>query len=444
LRAAALGKDVLVIEERERPGGVCLLEGCIPSKTLIGAVELIDAAERAKKMGLTFGKVTVDPEGLRAYTRDVIDKLSGGIAALLKRRGVEVVHGRARFTGPNTLTLDGGGTIEFRQCIIATGSRFNLLPAAYEKPVWSSADALTLPSIPGRLLVIGGGYIGMELGLVYAGLGSRVSLCEFHPRLLMGADTDLVEIMIRDARRRYDEILLESRVVGVEKTSAGFAVKIEHDGQTTQKEYDQLLVAIGRKPNTDDIGLETIGLEVGRAGCIPVDKQMRTKIPHIFAIGDVAPGPGLAHKASREAKVAAEVIAGHASAFDNRCIPAVVFTDPEIAWVGITEREAQQENVNVNVGRFPLRALGRARAMGRMEGMTKVLSDPQSGLVLGVGIVGPHASELIAEATLAIEMGATLEDLTVTIHPHPTLSEALMEAAEVAAGIDVHTLPEKK
>jgi dihydrolipoamide dehydrogenase len=444
LRAAALGLDVLVIEERERPGGVCLLEGCIPSKTLIGAVELIDAAERAKKMGLTFGKPAIDTEALRAYTRDVIDKLSGGIAALLKRRGVEVVHGRARFTGLNTLTLDGGGTIEFRHCIIATGSRFNELPAAYEKPVWSSADALQLPSIPQRLLVIGGGYIGMELGLVYAGLGSRVTMCEFNPRLLMGADTDLVEIMIRDARRRYDEILLESRVTGVEKTSAGFAVKIEHEGVTVQKEYDQLLVAIGRKPNTDDIGLETIGLETGRPGCILVDAQMRTKIPHIFAIGDIAPGPGLAHKASREAKVAAEVIAGRESAFDNRCIPAVVFTDPEIAWVGITEREALAEKVAVTIGRFPLRALGRARAMGRMEGMTKVLSDPQSGLLLGVGIVGPHASELIAEAALAIEMGATLEDLTVTIHPHPTLSEALMEAAEVAAGTDVHTMPEKK
>jgi dihydrolipoamide dehydrogenase len=444
LRAADLGKDVLVIEERERPGGVCLLEGCIPSKTLIGAVELIDSAQRAKKMGLNFGDVRVDLDALRAYTHDVVEKLSGGVAHLLKRRGVEVIHGRARFTGPNALALDGGGTIEFRHCIIATGSRFNLLPSAYEKPVWSSADALELPVVPGRLLVIGGGYIGMELGLVYSGLGSQVSLCEFNPRLLMGADTDLVEIMIRDARRRFDEILLESRVDGVEKTSAGFAVKIEHEGQIIQKEYDQLLVAIGRKPNTEDIGLETIGIEPNRAGCISVDAQMRTKVPHIFAIGDVAPGPGLAHKATREAKVAAEVIAQHKSSFDNRCIPAVVFTDPEIAWAGLTEREAEREGVKVNIGRFSLRALGRARAMGRMEGMTKILSNPENGLVLGVGIVGPHASELIGEAALALEMGATLEDIIVTIHPHPTLSEALMEAAEVAAGTGVHVMPEKK
>lgn len=444
LRAADLGREVLLVEERERPGGVCLLEGCIPSKALIGAVEVVDAAARAGKMGLSFQPPGVDLDALRAYTYDVIDKLSGGVAHLLQRRGVELVHGRARFTGPHTLALAGGGTIEFRHAIIATGSRINVLPPAYEKPVWSSAEALKLPSLPERLLVVGGGYIGMEMGLVYAGLGSRVTLCEFHPRLLMGADPDLVEIMVRDAHRRFEEILLESRVVAVEKTGAGFAVEIENAGVKTTKEYEQVLVAIGRKPNTADIGLEAIGLAVDAQGRIPVDAEMRTTLPHIHAIGDVAPGPMLAHKASREGKVASEVIAGHPAAFDNVAIPAVVFTDPEIAWVGLTEREAEERGVAVTVGRFPLRALGRARAMGRMEGLTKVLSNPETGLVLGVGIVGPHASELIAEATLALEMGATLEDLAVTIHPHPTLSESLMEAAETAAGTGVHLPPEKK
>jgi len=444
MRAADLGREVLLVEERERPGGVCLLEGCIPSKALIGAVEIVDAARRARGMGIAFGEAAVDLDALRAFTADVVAKLSGGVAHLLQRRGVELVHGRARFTGPHTLSLEGGGTIEFRRCIIATGSRINLLPPAYEKPVWSSAEALQLPSLPETLLVVGGGYIGMEMGLVYSGLGSRVSLCEFHPRLLMGADTDLVEIMVRDARRRFDEILLESRVVGVEQTGAGFAVEIESAGRTQKQEYAQILVAIGRKPNTESIGLEAIGLAVDARGHIPVDEAMRTAIPHIQAIGDAAPGPMLAHKATREGKVAAEVIAGHPAAFDNRAIPAVVFTDPEIAWAGLTEREAEAKGIPVKVGRFPLRALGRARAMGRMEGLTKVLSNPETGQIVGVGIVGPHASELIAEATLAIEMGATIEDLAATIHPHPTLSESLMEAAETAAGTGVHLPPAKK
>ena len=444
LRAADLGKEVVLIEERERPGGVCLIEGCIPSKTLIGAVELADSARRAKKMGLTFGDLQVDTTALREFTGNVVDKLTQGIQGLLKRRGVEVIHSRARLTGEKTLGLEGGGTIEFRDCILATGSRINELPGAYEKPVWSSAEALTLPSIPERLLVVGGGYIGLELGLVYAGLGSQVSMVEFFPRLLMGADHDLVDIMVKDAQRHFEQILLESKVVGLERQADQFRVEVEHEGETQTHEYDQVLVAIGRKPNTDDLGLEKAGLEVDEQGRIPTDEAMRTRIPHIYAIGDIAPGPMLAHKASREAKVAAEVIAAQPSAFDNRAIPAVVFTDPEIAWVGLTEREAHEKEIPCRVGRFPLRALGRARAMDRMEGLTKVLTDPESGLVLGVGLVGPHASELIAEATLAIEMGATLEDLMVTIHPHPTLSESLMEAAEVAAGAPIHVPPAKR
>jgi dihydrolipoamide dehydrogenase len=445
LRAADLGKEVLLIEERARPGGVCLIEGCIPSKTLIGAVELADALRRADRMGLTASDLSIDARKLRSFTDDVIAKTSAGVASLLKGRGIEVIQGRARLTGKKSLAIEGGsiGGVDFKHCILATGSRFNELPGDYEAPVWSSAAALQLPSVPERLLVVGGGYIGLELGLVYAGLGSAVTVVEFFPRLLMGADADLVDVMVKSAARRFAGILLDSKVAGIERSGEGFAVTIEHEGQQTRQEFDQVLAAVGRRPNTEDLGLETVGIEVDEQGRIPVDEALRTSQPNIHAIGDIAPGPMLAHKASREGKVAAEVIAGEPAAFDNRAIPAVVFTDPEIAWVGITEREAKEQGLEVNVGRFPLRALGRARAIGRTEGLSKILSDPESGAILGIGMVGPQASELISEGALAIEMGATLEDLLVTIHPHPTLSESLLEAAEIAAGVGVH-LPRPK
>ncbi len=446
LRLADLGKEVLLIEERQRMGGTCLLEGCIPSKTMIHAVELAEAAKAARKIGLTFSDLSLDPEALKKWTDKVVDTLSKGVAGLLKRRGIEVVHGRARFTSNKSLAVEGSDVsgIDFRNCIIATGSRINELPAAYDKPVWSSADALELRSVPERLLVVGGGYIGLELGLVYAGLGSKVSVAEFLPRLLAGADHDLVEVMLRQVGRRLDDIMVDSKVVGLEKSGSTFKVDIEHQNETKSMEYDQVLVAVGRKPNTDGLGLEKTKIIVRDDGVIQTDSECRTAEPHIFAIGDVAPGPMLAHKASREGKVAAEVIAGEPAAFDNRAIPAVVFTDPEIAWSGMTEREAEEQGIEVKVGRFPLTALGRARTIGRTDGMVKVISDAESRLVLGVGIVGPQASELIAEGTLALEMGATLDDLMVTIHPHPTLSEALMEAAEAAAGSAVHIDPPKK
>jgi dihydrolipoamide dehydrogenase len=446
LRLADLGKEVLLIEERERHGGTCLLEGCIPSKTLIHAVELAEAAKAAKKIGLSFSDLKLDPKALRRWTDKVVDGLAKGVSGLLKQRGIETLKGRARFTSKKSLAIEGSDVagIDFRQCVIATGSRISELPAAYEKPVWSSAEALELKSVPERLLVVGGGYIGLELGLVYAGLGSEVSVAEFLPRLLAGADTDLVDVMLRQVKRRFKEIMVDSKVVGVEKQGDLFKVDVEHDGETRSLEYEQVLVSVGRKPNTDNLGLEKAGLSVDDAGLITTDEQCRTSVPHIFAIGDVTHGPMLAHKASREAKVVAEVIAGDKAAFDNRAIPAVVFTDPEIAWAGLTELEAKEQNIEVNIGRFPLTALGRARTIGRTDGMVKVLSDPESNLVLGVGMVGPTVSELIAEGALALEMGATLEDLMVTIHPHPTLSEALMEAAEAAAGAPVHSMPTKK
>ena len=282
------------------------------------------------------------------------------------------------------------------------------------------------------------------MGLVYSGLGSEVSIAEFFPRLLAGADLDLVEIMLGQAGKRLSQIMVNSKVVGLEKSDAGFKVEIEHESRVKTLEYEQVLVAVGRKPATDDLGLEETSVIVDERGTIQVDAQCRTAEPDIFAIGDVVPGPMLAHKASREGKVVAEVIAGHKSEFDNRAIPAVIYTDPEIAWTGLTEKEAQDQGMEVKIGRFPLSALGRARTLGRTDGLTKIISDRESGLVLGVGMVGPQASELIAEGTLALEMGATLEDLMVTIHPHPTLSEAILEAAEVAAGSPVHVSPPRK
>ncbi len=441
LRAADLGKEVLLIEERQKLGGVCLLEGCIPSKALINAVEVAESARAAKKMGLTFGEVQVDLDALRAWTGKVVDSLTGGIGSLLKGRGVEVIHGRARFRDKRTLQVEGADVsgVKFRHCIIATGSSINTLPPAYDLPLWSSAEALALPELPERLLVVGGGYIGLEMGLVYAGLGSSVDVVEFFPRMLMGADPDLVQVMVRSARKRFANLRTDSKVVKVEQSPGGeYQVTVEHDGATRIDAYDRVLVAVGRHPNSGELGLERLGLEPDAQGHIPTDEQCRTGAPNIYAIGDVAPGPMLAHKASREGKVAAEVIAGEPSAFDNRAVPAVVFTDPEIAWAGTTEAEAEAAGLPVKVGKFPLAALGRARTMGRTDGLVKVLCDPETEAVIGVGMVGPHASELIAEGTLAIEMGATLEDLMVTIHPHPTISESIMEAAEVAAGAAVH------
>jgi dihydrolipoamide dehydrogenase len=445
IRAADLGKEVVLIEERDRPGGVCLLEGCIPSKALITAVEIAESAREASKMGLSFGDVKVDLEGLRKWKGRVVDGLTKGVSSLLKHRGVEVVHGRARFADAKSLTIEGADVsgIDFRHCIIATGSGAIELPAAKGQEVWSSKEALELHEIPETLLVVGGGYIGLEMGLVYAGLGSKVAVVELLPHLLVGPDRDLTDVVVKHCEKRFEAIETESKIVGLEKTGDVFVASIEHKGETSKKEFSRVLVSVGRKPNTGDLGIENTKIERDDKGFIKVNEECRTAEPNIFAIGDVTPGPMLAHKATREAKVAAEVIANHQSAFDNRAIPAVVFTDPEIAWAGLTEHEAREKNISVKVGRFPLRALGRARTLGRTDGLAKIISDPGSGIVLGVGLVGPHASELIAEGTLALEMGATLEDMMVTIHPHPTMSEALMEAAEVAAGSPVHINPPK-
>ena len=444
LRLADLGHEVVLIEERKRPGGTCLLEGCIPSKSLINAVELSESARDAERMGLSFTGMKIDHIKLREWTDGVVQALSNGVKGLLAKRDVEVIHARARFEDSNTIALEGGGTVSFQQCIIATGSSLNRLPEGIDPTVWSSADALKLPEVPGSLLVVGGGYIGLEMGLVYAGLGTKVSVVEFHPRLLMGADYDLVEVMVKQVTTRMHEVMTESRVISITPKGDAFDVVIDQNGSQVEKQFDRVLVAIGRKPNTDDLGLENTSIEVNAQGVITTDRECRTAEPNIYAIGDVANGPMLAHKASREGKVAAEAIAGHKVEFDNRAIPAVVFTDPEISWCGLTERYAEETNFKINVGKFPLSALGRARAIGRTEGFVKIISEPETDLILGMGIVGPHASELISEGALAIEMGATLAELTDTIHPHPTLSEAIMEAAEVAAGTAVHVHAPKR
>ena len=445
LRAADLGKEVTLIDERHQLGGVCLLEGCIPSKTLISAVEVIRAARNAEQFGLSFSELKTDVQGLRSWTDSVVNSLAQSIERLIRKRGIELITGRARFESNRSLIIEGAdvSAIDFRNCIIATGSRIQRFPLALDLPVWYSTEALKVPEIPADLLIVGGGYIGLELGQVYAGLGSRVTVVELFPHLLMGADQDLVNVVLNTCEQQFDTILLGSKVVALEKSSAGFVVTIEQNGKTKKSEFGQVLVAVGRRPNTDDLGLENTTITPNNHGFIQVNTEGRTAEHHIYAVGDVTPGPMLAHKASREGKVVAEVIAQHHSAFDNRAIPAVVYTDPEVAWAGLTEREAKAQGLKVNIGRFPLRALGRARTLGRSDGFVKILSDPESHLVLGVGMVGPQASELIAEGTLALEMGATLEDLLVTIHPHPTLSEAIMEAAEVAAGRPLHLPPAK-
>lgn len=445
LRAADLGKEVLLIEARDRRGGVCLLEGCIPSKALIHVVELARTVREAKKMGLTCKDLRVDPKGLRQWKERVVRGLSKGVDSLLEKRGVDVLHGYARFAGPRSLVLEGAETayVDFEHCIIATGSRPVQLPVTAAAEVWTSREALELASVPERLLVIGAGYIGLELGFVYAGLGSKVVCVEMLPTILSGMDPDLTAVVAESCRTHFEALLLGAQVERLTRRNGRYVAAIRTPEGTREETFDQVLVAVGRRPNTDDLALDQAGLETDERGLIPTDDQCRTRVPRIYAIGDVREGPPLAHKASREGKVAAEAIAGQPASYDNRAVPMVVFTAPELACTGLTEAAAKAEGRAVKTGVFPLTALGRARTLGRTDGLVKVVADGKSGLVLGVGIVGPHASDLIAEATLAVEMGATLEDLMVTIHPHPTLSEALMEAAEVTAGVCVHLPPAK-
>lgn len=436
-RAADLGLKVALVERWPSLGGVCLNVGCIPSKALLHAAKVIEDAEAMASNGIAFGKPTLDLEKLRGWKSGVVRKLTGGLKLLAKQRKVEVLHGTGRFASPHILEVTGeSGTerIRFEQCIVAAGSEAVRLPGWPEDPrIIDSTAALELPGT-GRMLVVGGGIIGLEMACVYDALGARVSVVELTPQLMPGCDPDLVRPLEKRIRARYEQVLLATRVTGVEALREGIRVSFAGDRAPEPQLYDRVLVAVGRVPNGRTIGAEAAGVTVNSRGFIPTDKQMRTSVPHIFAIGDIAGPPMLAHKASHEAKVAAEVAAGHRASFDARAIPAVAYTDPEVAWVGVTESEAQAKGLAYKKGLFPWAASGRSLSLGRDDGFTKLLFDPATHRLLGGGIVGPNAGDLVSEVGLAIEMGADAADIGLTIHPHPTLSETVAFAAEAFEG----------
>src|SRR5438309_2119454 len=439
--AADLGMNVTLIDPEANPGGVCLYRGCIPSKALLHVAKLIEESHQAKNWGIEFSEPKIDLARLRSWKESVVKKLTGGLGQLSKQRHVQYVQGHAGFENPTTLRVSksGGGeeSLRFDRIILATGSRPAIVPTLkLDTPrMMDSTGALSLEDIPGTLLVVGGGYIGLELGSVYAALGTRVTVVEMLPGLLPGADRDLVLPLYKRLEKMFDSILLNTTVASVKNEGTGIRAKLKaQDGSEQEKVFDRVLVSVGRKPNSEIPGLEKTAVKVGDRGFIQVNKQLQTDDPSIFAIGDVVGEPMLAHKASHEGRTAVEAIAGHKVAFEPNAIPAVVFTDPEIAWCGLTETEAQKQNREFKVAKFPWAASGRAMTLDRTEGMTKLILDPQSERVLGVGIVGAGAGELIAEGVLAIEMGALAKDVALTIHPHPTLSETIMESAEVFYG----------
>ena len=450
-RAADLGKDVILVERYPSLGGVCTNVGCIPSKALLHIARVITEAEETAEAGVVFGKPAIDVAKVRAWKDDVVGKGTKGIAGLAKQRKVAVVEGVGKFESPKTLLVkakDGKNTrIAFDHCIIAAGSSVARIPGfPYDDPrLMDSTGALELPDVPKRLLVIGGGIIGLEMACVYDALGSKVTVVELMDGLIPGADRDLIKPLEKRIQKRYEAILLKTKVARLEAQKAGLLATFEGAGAPAPQLYDRVLLAVGRRPNGREIGAETAGVVVNERGFIPVDKQCRTNVPHILAIGDIVGEPMLAHKASHEAKVAAEVIAGHKAAFDALAIPSVAYTDPEVAWMGLTETEAKKRGIAYERASFPWAASGRARSIGRTEGSTKLLFDPASKRILGAGMVGPNAGELIAEMVLALEMGADMEDIALTIHPHPTLSETPGFAAELALGsiTDLY-VPQKK
>jgi len=448
--AADLGMQVTLIDAEPNPGGVCTFKGCIPSKALLHAAKVLDEARHADVFGVTFGKPGIDVDKLRAWKNDVVKKQTGGLGLLAKSRKVEYVQGRASIVDGRTLSVEtakGERKVESDFIIIATGSRPTTVPnVSIESPrVLDSTTALDLPDIPTRLLVVGGGYIGLELGTVYAALGSKVTVVEMTDGLLPGADRDLAAVVAKRMESTCEAILLETKVTGVKEEKQGLSVTLEgKSAPSGAQTFDRVLVAVGRRPNSAIPGLDKTKVKVNQRGFIEVDAQRRTAEPSMFAIGDVVGDPMLAHKATHEAKVAVEVIHGHPAVFEPRAIPAVVFTDPELAWTGLTETEAKKQNRTVEIAKYPWAASGRAATLSRSDGLTKLVIDPETERVLGVGIVGSGAGELISEGTLAIEMGAVAADLTLTIHPHPTLSETVMEAADVFFGESVHVYKPKK
>jgi dihydrolipoamide dehydrogenase len=439
-RAADLGKRVVLVERYPSLGGVCTNVGCIPSKALLHVARVITEAEELAASGVGFGKPAIDIGKIRAWKNDIVGKGTKGIAGLAKQRKVTVVEGAGSFESPHTLLVkarDGASTrIAFDQCIIATGSSVARIPGfPYDDPrLMDSTGALELAEIPRRLLVIGGGIIGLEMACVYDALGAKVTVVELADGLIPGADRDLIRPLAKRIEKRYEAIYLNTKVAKLEPRPEGLLATFDGEVKPQQQMFNRVLLAVGRRPNGGDIGAERAGVAVDARGTIPVDKQQRTNVPHIFAIGDVCGEPMLAHKATHEAKVAAETIAGHKVAFGAMTIPSVAYTDPEVAWMGLTEIEAKKQGIAYDKASFPWAASGRARSIGRTEGSTKLLYEPQSKRILGAGIVGVNAGELIAELVLALEMGADMEDIGLTIHPHPTLSETPFFAAEMALG----------
>ncbi|MDC1287057.1 dihydrolipoyl dehydrogenase [Gammaproteobacteria bacterium] len=449
-RAADLGKKVVLIERYDSLGGVCLNVGCIPSKALLHTAQIINEAEHMKANGVDFGKPKFDLDGINGFKSKVVGKLTGGLSGLAKQRKVTVVHGVGAFIDANNIAVekDGKSTqIRFDNCIIAAGSQATEIPPFPndDERLMDSTDALELKDVPKKLLIVGGGIIGLEMATVYHALGSEITVVEFMDTLIPGCDKDLVRALNKVISKRYKSILLKTKVSEIKAQKNGLKVSFEGAKAPEPTLYDKVLVAVGRRPNGNKIAADKAGVNVDDAGFITVDNQMRTNVPNIFAIGDIVGNPMLAHKATHEAKVAAEVIAGMKSFFEPMTIPSVAYTDPEVAWMGLNEIEAKEQGVEYVKGAFPWAASGRALGIDRDEGMTKVLFEKESMRILGAGIVGPNAGELIAEAVLALEMGADAEDISLTIHPHPTLSETFNFAAEMAEGTitDLY-IPRKK
>lgn len=448
-RAADMGMDVTMVDMDARPGGECLFRGCIPSKTLLYLAELLHDTGRADVMGITFGEPQLNLGRIRAWKEEVIDKLADGLVTLCDKRGVQRLQGRARFEGSGQVRLQDSEVshIKFRHAILATGTSPSPLPDTefvQGSRIMDSGGALELPDIPESLLIFGGGYIALEMGTVYAALGSRVTVALRSERLLRGADQDLAAPLIRRVKNIFENIHFNTSITELNEEESRVRVTFDGEVENTQQTFDRVLIAIGRKPNTQDMGIENTNVKLDDRGYVVVDEQQRTTDDKIFAIGDVAGGPLLAHKAIHEGKVAAEVIGGEPSAFEARAIPAVVYTDPQVAWCGLTEDQAKKDKIPIKVERFSWKFSSRATTMDASQGLTKIIVDPETNRILGFGITGREAEGMIGEGVLAVEMGALAQDMALSIHPHPTLSETLGEVADVFLGTSTHVLPTRK